>query len=72
MEEFESLFHAADSGEEGKDFYEEFIAIVNEYIKDNSNSEVNIDSRTKKQTLEYEGRSSYASLDVVRERADLC
>lgn len=41
--------------------------MVNEYTKNNSNSEINIDSRTKKQILGFEERSSYASLDVVRE-----
>ena len=65
--EFQSSIHAATSIQEGKDCYEEFVSIINEYIKDNSNSEINIDSRTKTQILRFEGRSSYASLDMVRD-----
>lgn len=44
-----------------------FVAIVHGYIRDHSNSEMNIGSRTRKQILEFEECSSYASLDVVRE-----
>lgn len=64
--EFHISVHADRSNQEDKDCYEEFLAIVNEYIKGNSNSEINIDSRTKKQILRFEGPSSYASLDMVR------
>ncbi|CAN0409712.1 unnamed protein product, partial [Ectocarpus sp. 12 AP-2014] len=57
---FKISVHAAHQG--GNDSYEEFIAIVDEYIKDNSNFEVNIDSRTKKEILGFGERSAYASL----------
>ena len=65
--EFESSVYAATSSQGVKDCYDEFLVIVDEYIKDNSNSEINIDSRTKKQILRFEGHSSYAALDLVRE-----
>lgn len=49
--EFKSSVIAAHNGQDGKESYEEFTVITNEYIKDNSNSEINIDSHTKKQIL---------------------
>lgn len=70
--EFQGSVYAALNNvvEDGKDCYDEFVGIVNEYIKDNSNSEINIDSRTKKNIMGFEERSSYASLDVVRGRVE--
>lgn len=50
----------------GKDEFDEFTAIVDEYIKDNSNSEINIDSSTKKKILALCERSAYSSLVLVR------
>ena len=68
VENFQRSVHAAhSSGEEGRECYEQYVAIVDEYIKDNSNSEINIDSRAKKKIMGFEERSSYASLDLVRE-----
>ena len=71
--EFQIAVHAVTSNQERKDgdCYEEFLCIVNEYIKDNSNSEINIDSRAKQHILKFEARSSYASLDTVREGVKL-
>lgn len=66
VSKFKSSVHAAHQG--GNDDYEEFIVIVDEYIKDNSNCEVNIDSRTKKKILGFGERSVYASLGTVKNR----
>lgn len=49
------------------DEFDEFINITNEFIKDKSNSEINIDSATKKKILGFCERSAYALLDVVSE-----
>lgn len=59
--------HAA-GGESSTDF-DEFTVIVTEYIKDGSNSEINIDCATKKKILELCERSAFTSLDVV---SDAC
>ena len=60
-----------DDKEKSKDEFDEFTAIVNEYVQDKSNSEVNIDSGTKKKILGVCDRSTYSSLDLVRERREL-
>lgn len=69
VSEFQNLVlgvHEARQGS-GKDDFDEFTAIVNEYIKDNnSNSEINIDSSTKKKILVFCERSAYSSLVLVR------
>lgn len=46
--------------------FESFLSIVNEYIRDNSPSEVNIDYKTKKSILQYAQRSAYMQLPLVR------
>ncbi|CAB1108068.1 unnamed protein product [Ectocarpus sp. CCAP 1310/34] len=66
VSKFKSSVHAAHQG--GNDSYEEFIVIVDEYIEDNSNFEVNIDSRTKKEILGFGDRSAYASLGTAKSR----
>lgn len=58
--------HAAGGGS-SRDCFDEFILIVNEFIKDNSNSEINIDSATKKKILGFCQHSAYTSLDLVRD-----
>ncbi|CAN0386259.1 unnamed protein product [Ectocarpus sp. 12 AP-2014] len=65
VSEFSSLVLRINGGDErgGKDDFDEFNVIVGEYITDNSNSEINIDSRTKKKLRGFCERSAYASLD---------
>lgn len=53
--------------ESSKADFDRFEVIANEYIKDNSNSEININSTTKKKILGFCERSAFASLDLVRE-----
>ena len=65
--EYRSSLHGAQSDQYGEQCHEGFLAIVRAYIKDNSDSEINISSRTKQKILKFEERSSYASLDMVRE-----
>ena len=78
VSEFQSSFHHAQRSEEGRhDDFNDFIRIVNEYIKDNSSSEVNIDCTTRSAILAFVERSEYESLDAVRtgelsERKQLC
>ena len=67
VSEFQSTLHAAQSNQKREECFEEFLAVVSAYIKDNSNSEINLSSRTKKEILRFEGRSSYAALDMVRQ-----
>eukprot|EP00752_Nemacystus_decipiens_P013004 g11505.t1 len=66
VSEFQIVVAAAysDGGENSKDGFDEYTAVVNEYIKDNSNSEVNIDSATKKKILAFCQRPAYISLSV--------
>lgn len=52
-------------GDDSSNEFDKFIDIVNEYIKDHSSSEINIDGTTKKKMLAFCERSAYASLDVV-------
>lgn len=62
------MVHTNYSDKEVRVCYEEYIAIVHEYYNNsNFDSKINMDSRTKKKILIFEERSSYASLDVVRE-----
>lgn len=44
-----------------------FLAIVNDYIKAGSHSEVNLESRTKGDIQKYSKFKAYALLDLVRE-----
>lgn len=60
-----SEFHKSIRTQDGKDDFEEFLAIVNDYIKDGSNFEINIDHRTKKDILKFSERSAYISLNTV-------
>ncbi|CAN0058171.1 unnamed protein product, partial [Ectocarpus sp. 13 AM-2016] len=64
VSEFSSLVYRTNGGDErgGNDDFDEFNVIVGEYITDNSNSEINIDSRTKKKLKGFCERSAYASL----------
>lgn len=66
VSEFDVSLHAAKGRTEENDHYEEFMAIVNEYIRDKSASEINIDSNTKQRILDFGERSAYASLGMVR------
>ncbi|CAM9594329.1 unnamed protein product [Scytosiphon promiscuus] len=66
--EFKDLLD--DVGEEsGKGFggFGGHLAIVNDYIKDGSHSEVNIASRTKRNIMRYNKFKDYALLSLVRE-----
>jgi len=67
VSEFLDLFHAHHS-EGREDAYDCFIRIVNEYVKVNSSSEVNIDSATREAILAFSERSEYESLDAVSRR----
>lgn len=44
-----------------------YLAIVNDYIKDCSHSEVNIDSKKKRDILQFANFKAYTMLDLVRE-----
>ena len=44
-----------------------FLAVVNDYIKDGSHSEVNVAFRTKRDILEYARFDAYSSLELVRD-----
>lgn len=63
--EFQESVHSAQGRPEGQDHFEEFIAIVDEFIKDKSESEINIDGSTKKRLLGFVERAVYASLSMV-------
>lgn len=63
VSEFKSSADSADTNEGSK--FEHFIAVVDEYIKDSSPSEVNIDSVTKSHILTYTERDAYMQLDLV-------
>lgn len=66
VSEFQNLVLSTPESREGKDdYYEEFISIINEYIKVNSDSEINIDSSERKELLEFHERSAYSSLSLV-------
>eukprot|EP00752_Nemacystus_decipiens_P005641 g5104.t1 len=56
--------HSTDAGESSKEDFNRCTLIVNEYIKDASHSEINIDGATKRRILGFYERSAYASLDV--------
>lgn len=62
------MVHAIPDGSaESKDDldFETFMAIVNEYIRDNSTSEINIDSSSKKKTMAFCDRVAFVFLDPV-------
>ncbi len=67
------LLDAAANGEDKKGFkgFGSYSAIVNDYIKDGSHSEVNIEFKTKCDILKFAKFKDYASLDLVRERTSL-
>lgn len=69
MTEFEDdiVQDAAVNGQEKNGFkgFGGYLAIVNDYIKDGSHSEVNIEFRTKRDVLKYRRFEAYASLDLV-------
>ncbi|CAM9757068.1 unnamed protein product [Ectocarpus fasciculatus] len=64
VSEFQSLVHATPGSREGNDEFEEFINIVNEYIRVNSSSEINIDSSIRRKLLEFHERSAYFALST--------
>ena len=69
VSEFKSSVHATDGGSEGSEGgYDKFMVIVNEYIKGNSNSEVNISSKIREEILAFSEHSAYMSLRTVRRR----
>lgn len=61
-----SEFQKSIRTQDGKDDFEGFLAIVKEYIKNSSDSEINIDHHTKKEILKFGERSAYISLNTVR------
>lgn len=61
-----SEFQLSVGTQDGKDDFEEFLAIVKKYIKNSSDSEINIDHGTKIEILEFTERSAYTSLSMVR------
>lgn len=63
VKEFKNRFRG--DGREN-DAFESFVSIVNEYIKDKSPSEVNIDSRAKSYILKFNARETFVRLDSVR------
>lgn len=65
----ELLLLEAGSDERARTFkgFGGYLAIVNDYIKDGSHSEVNIDSRTKRDILAFATFNIYSSLDTVRQ-----
>lgn len=64
-------FKKSTMNQDGKDDFEEFLAIVNEYIKNSSDSEINIDHRMKNKILKFSERSAYIALDTVCARVCL-
>lgn len=56
-----------DEGKKGFKGFGGFLAIVNDYIKGGAHSEVNIESRTKRDTTKHSKFNAYAQLDLVRE-----
>ena len=66
-----SLFKKSIGTQDGKDDFDEFLAIVTEYIKSSSDSEINIDDRTRKEILKHSERSAYISLNTVRAQGGL-
>lgn len=73
MFEFQSdLVDAAAVGEGKNGFkgFGGFLAIVNDYIKAGSHSEVNIESRTKSEIMKYSKFKDYSLLDLVREERE--
>lgn len=68
VEEFKDLI-ADSAGEENEKSFGGFggyLAIVNDYIKDGSHSEVNIASTTKRSIMQYMKFTAYAALQLVR------
>lgn len=69
MYEFQNdiVLDAAVNGEERKGFkgFGGIVAIVNDYIKDGVHSEVNIESKTKRDITKHAKFKSYSSLDLV-------
>jgi len=63
------LLDNASNGKDKKSFkgFGSYFAIVNDYIKDGSNSEVNIAFKTKDDIRKFAKFKDYASLDLVRE-----
>lgn len=59
-------YHITVMAHDDKDTFEGFLVIVNTYIKNNSDSEINIDDRAKKAILKSSERSVYTSLETVR------
>eukprot|EP00752_Nemacystus_decipiens_P013003 g11504.t1 len=74
VSEFKNAVAAAHAsgGESSQDDFEEFTVVVNEYIKDNSNSEINIASATKRKILGFCERSTYISLGVDDRKSIFC
>lgn len=56
---------AVDETRDGFIGYGGFLAIVKDYIMDGSHSEVNIESRTKRDITKHPNREDYTLLDLV-------
>lgn len=65
VSEFKDLVHATRDNE-GDEGFNAFTRIVDEYIKSNSPSEVNISGAAKARIVKYVDRGAYTQLSLVR------